>query len=185
MSGEGRTEKKMAKSATERMIGYAWIGLAGVLVAVMFYFHSVYPSRQIGPRQPIPFSHRVHAGVKQIDCRFCHAYVERSQHAGLPPVEMCFFCHKYIIPDHPEIQKEKAYLDSGKPVPWVRAFFAPDYVFFRHQPHVLWAGLDCSECHGDVKSLDRLPKVDFQMGFCITCHRKMDAQLDCWLGCHR
>ncbi len=165
--------------------GYAWIAAIGALFAVMFYFYAVYPARMIGPLQPIPFSHRVHAGVKGIDCRFCHSFVERSENAGLPAVEKCFFCHKYIIPQHPEILREKAYLDSHKPVPWVQAFWVPDFVFFRHQPHVRWAGLDCAECHGDVRSMDRLPRVDFQMGFCIKCHRKMDAQLDCWLGCHR
>ena len=140
---------------------------------------------RVGPEQPIPFSHRIHAGVKEIDCRFCHPYVERSQDAGLPSVEKCFFCHKYVIPDHPEIRREKAYFDAKKPVPWVRVFWVPEFVFFRHQPHVSWAGLDCSRCHGDVRSMDRLPRVDFEMGFCITCHRKMNAEIDCWLGCHR
>jgi hypothetical protein len=26
--------------------------------------------------------------------------------------------------------------------------------------------------------------VDFQMQFCITCHKEKNAQLDCYLGCH-
>jgi hypothetical protein len=30
-----------------------------------------------------------------------------------------------------------------------------------------------------------LERVDFKMTFCITCHRKLGAQLDCWLACHR
>jgi len=165
--------------------GYLWITLAGTLLAVMFFFYAGYPALQIGPRQPIPFSHRIHAGVKQIDCRFCHTGVERSQDAGMPPVEKCFFCHDYVIPNHPEIRKEKSYLDAKKPVPWVRVFWTPEFVFFRHEPHVAWARLDCSHCHGDVKSMDRLQRLDFQMGFCIACHRKMNAELDCWLGCHR
>ena len=74
----------------------------------------------------------------------------------MPPVEKCFFCHDYVIPNHPEIRKEKGYLDAKKPVPWVRVFWVPEFVFFRHEPHVSWAGLDCSQCHGDVKSMDRL-----------------------------
>ena len=47
-------------------------------------------------------------------------------------MEKCFFCHKYMIPGHPEIQREKTYLDAEKPVPWVRAFWTPEFVFFRH-----------------------------------------------------
>ncbi len=100
-------------------------------------------------------------------------------------MEKCFFCHKYIIPNHPEILREERYLKSGTPVPWIRIFWVPDFVFFNHIPHVKWAKLDCTRCHGEVSSADRLRPVNFQMGFCIQCHRKLKAQLDCWLGCHR
>ncbi len=165
--------------------GYLLIVLGGCIFAAMFFFYAAYPAIVVGPVQPIPFSHRVHAGVKQIDCRFCHSGVERSQNAGMPAVEKCFFCHDYVIPDHPEIQKEKSYLDEKKPVPWIRVFWTPEYVFFRHEPHVAWAKLDCSRCHGDVRSMDRLGRLEFQMGFCIQCHKKMNAERDCWLGCHR
>jgi predicted CXXCH cytochrome family protein len=155
-----------------------------LLFAALFYFYYA-PSRLLGPAQPISFSHRIHAGVKAINCRFCHPGVERSANAGLPAVEKCFFCHKYIIPQHPEIVREEEYLKTGNPLPWKRIFWVPDFVFFNHIPHIKWAKLDCVRCHGNVKSEDRLQRVDFQMGFCIECHRKMNAQLDCWLGCHR
>jgi predicted CXXCH cytochrome family protein len=163
-----------------------WLLLAviAVLFAALFYFYSR-PARQLGPAQPISFSHRVHAGVKAIDCRFCHPGVERSPNAGLPAVEKCFYCHKYIIPQHPEIVREEEYLKTGKTLAWKRVFWVPDFVFFNHIPHIKWAKLDCARCHGNVKSEDRLQQVNFQMGFCIECHRKMNAQLDCWLGCHR
>jgi hypothetical protein len=26
--------------------------------------------------------------------------------------------------------------------------------------------------------------VNFKMGFCITCHKKKKANMDCWLACH-
>ena len=164
--------------------GYLWlIPLAALFLALLYFYH--YPARDVGPLQPVPFSHRVHAGVKEINCRFCHSNVERSANAGLPAVEKCFFCHKYIIPEHPEIKNEERYFRTGTPVPWVRIFWVPDFVFFNHIPHLKWGKLDCIDCHGDVKTFDRLRKVDFQMGFCIDCHRKKGAQLDCWLACHR
>jgi hypothetical protein len=164
--------------------GWLLLLLIGALFSLMFYLYYA-PAMQMGPVQPIPFSHRVHAGVKAINCRFCHPGVERSPNAGLPAVEKCFFCHKYIIPGHPEIVKEEDYLKTGKALPWKKIFWVPDFVFFNHIPHVKWAKLDCVQCHGNVKAEDRLQRVDFQMGFCIECHRKMKAQLDCWLGCHR
>lgn len=161
-----------------------WLGVSLILAAIMLYYYFFYLERRIGPLQPIPFSHRIHAGVKQINCRFCHPFVDRSQKAGLPSLEKCFFCHKYIIPMHPQLIKEKEHYDQNNPVPWVRIFFVPDFVKFRHQPHITVGKLKCIACHGDVATVDRLQKVDFQMGFCIRCHKKMKAQLDCWLACH-
>jgi hypothetical protein len=161
-----------------------WLGVSLILAGLMLYLYYFYPGQQIGPVQPIPFSHRVHAGVKQISCRFCHPFVNRSQRAGLPSLEKCFFCHKYIIPMHPQLVKEKEHYDREIPVPWVRIFFVPDYVKFRHQPHIVLGKLQCGACHGDVAAMDRLQSVNFQMGFCIGCHKKMKAQLDCWLACH-
>jgi len=165
--------------------GYIWLGIIAFLFGVMFYLYYVYPERGIGVKQPIFFSHRVHAGVKEIHCRFCHPFPERSPNPGIPPMEKCFFCHNYIIPGHPQILEEKEHLLTGKPVPWVRIYWVPDFVFFNHIPHIKWAKLDCGECHGDVKTMDRLQPVNFEMGFCITCHRQMGAQVDCWLACHR
>jgi len=164
---------------------YLWLALSALLFALMTYFMFAYPRSFVGPKQPIPFSHRIHAGVKEINCRFCHSFVERSQNAGIPSIRKCFFCHKYIIPQHPEIQKELEHFQTRKPVPWIRIFFTPDYVYFHHRPHVGWNKIDCTQCHGDVKTRDRLVPVDFQMGFCVGCHRKWKAQLDCWLACHR
>ena len=36
------------------------------------------------PVQPIDYSHRLHAGELQIDCKFCHSAAEHSRHAGVP-----------------------------------------------------------------------------------------------------
>ncbi|HEX2966786.1 MAG TPA: cytochrome c3 family protein [Syntrophorhabdaceae bacterium] len=163
--------------------GYIWLVVIAVLFGLMFFLYFSF-NRNMGPLQPVAFSHRVHAGVKAINCRFCHPDVERSRHAGLPAVEKCFFCHKYIIPVHPEIQNEDRYFRTGLPVPWKQIFYVPDFVFFNHTPHLKWGKLDCIECHGDVKTFDRLARVNFQMGFCLDCHRKKNAQVDCWLACH-
>jgi hypothetical protein len=175
-------EEEQGKRRTRKW--YFWFTVTSVVTLVMLYFFYYFPGTGIGPEQPIPFSHRVHAGVKAINCRFCHPFVERSEHAGLPTVEKCFYCHKYIIPMHPQILKEKRHLETKTPVPWVRIFFVPDFVKFWHMPHIRWAKLDCAECHGTVQEMDRLRSVDFQMGFCLDCHKRKNAQTDCWLACH-
>ncbi|MBW1694832.1 MAG: cytochrome c3 family protein, partial [Deltaproteobacteria bacterium] len=70
-----------------------WSGLSILLAVGFLYFFYIFPAARVGPEQPIPFSHRVHAGVKAIQCQFCHPYVKRSIHPGLPPVEKCLYCH--------------------------------------------------------------------------------------------
>lgn len=157
--------------------------VVGFLLAVMLYLFSFYPHRGIGPKQPIYFSHRVHAGVKGISCRFCHPYVGRSKKAGIPAVGKCLYCHKYIIRQHPQIVKLRSYYDKKTPIPWKRIYYVADHVQFNHERHIR-KNIDCSVCHGDVKKMDRLIPVDFKMGFCIDCHRRQNAQMDCWLACH-
>jgi hypothetical protein len=163
--------------------GLVLLGVVACLFAGLLYFYYHAPHGGLGPVQPIYFSHRVHAGVKEIGCRFCHPYVERSRNAGIPPVSLCFHCHDHIIPLHPEIVRERQYLETRTPVPWVRVFYLPDHVKFNHRPHVR-AGLGCENCHGEVRKMDRLVGREFEMGFCIACHGQTGAQLDCWLACH-
>lgn len=161
----------------------AWISLCVVLVLGFLFFFYASPGTRIGAAQPIAFSHRLHAGHKAIDCRFCHSYVARSIHPGLPPVEKCLYCHNYIIARHPEIQKEHNYFNTDTPTPWVKVFYVPEHVLFNHQRHIR-QGIACEMCHGNVKQMDRLKGRRFKMGFCVQCHRERKANLDCWLACH-
>lgn len=157
-------------------------GLALLVLAFLFLFYSP-PSADIGPEQPIPFSHQLHAGVKAIDCKFCHPYVGRSKFPGLPPVEKCLYCHNYIIANHPQILKEHNYYNTQTPTPWRKANFLPEHVLFNHQRHIR-KGFECEKCHDDIRGMDRIKGKRFKMGFCIQCHQENKGNLDCWLACH-
>ena len=50
----------------------------------------------VAPDQPVPFSHKHHAGELGIDCRYCHDDVERSASAGFPPTKTCMTCHSQL-----------------------------------------------------------------------------------------
>lgn len=162
-----------------------WISLAVVLLtAVMVLGYYYYFPSQLGPVQPIAFSHRVHVTDKQISCLMCHGGTIESAHAGVPPVETCMLCHSRIIVDHPQIASLTRYYDDRRPVPWARVNNLPDFVFFNHQAHVR-AGFDCGRCHGNIAQMDRVNLVhEFRMGFCIQCHRDNNYSTDC-LTCHR
>lgn len=125
-----------------------------------------------GPEQPIAFSHRVHAGVNQIDCLFCHTAANRSTSAGLPSVERCMACHQYIAVRRPEIRKLADFWEKQQPIPWVRVHRLPDYVYFSHKRHVR-AGVECQTCHGPVQQMEVVYQyAPLTMGWCLQCHQQ-------------
>src|SRR5262245_66558809 len=76
------------------------------------------------PKQPILFSHKIHAGDFKIDCQYCHADARRSTFAGLPSVKRCMGCHQIVASKDAELQKEveklRAHWKDARPVEWVR-----------------------------------------------------------------
>jgi len=161
------------------------------------------------PKQPIFFSHLIHAGKYRLDCQFCHADARRSEYAGIPSVERCLGCHKIIgAQDNREIGKIQEYGRRGQPIPWVRVFKLPEFAYFTHKAHVRF-GLACQTCHGPVERMrvigaetgpslvnDLMNLIGLKpaprpltMGWCVDCHRRENAvrgaraPLDC-VTCH-
>jgi len=151
-----------------------------------------------GPIQPIPFSHKHHAGEYQIDCLYCHSGTDRSRNAGVPSVQVCMGCHSKFPAEYDElegIQILKKHWKDQKSIPWVQIHRLPEYVKFQHQAHIA-AGFACQTCHGAVEKMDKvsmtpdtrwwkygLPTHKLEMGWCVTCHRDNGASEDC-LTCH-
>lgn len=159
-----------------------FLAAAGLLAFIVLYYVYYYPMI-LPSEQPIPFSHRVHAGHKTIGCLMCHDGVADSRSAGIPPVQRCMLCHEKIIIEHPKIKELREHYFTGQPILWTRVGNLPDYVRFDHQVHIR-RGFDCSACHGDVKAMDRVALAhDFRMGFCLGCHRAKGATHDC-MTCH-
>lgn len=131
------------------------------------------------PKQPIPFSHKLHAGTNKIPCLYCHSDAERSRHATVPGVGVCMNCHTVVRTERPTIQTLTQYYQASKPVPWVRVHRVPDYVYFSHQWHIA-RGLACQTCHGQVQNMDVLRQsTSLKMGMCISCHRQEKASQEC------
>jgi hypothetical protein len=146
--------------------------LIGIAVTVYANFPTA-SNKGYAPEQPIPFSHKLHAGTHKIDCKYCHLGVEKSRHHTVPPVNVCMNCHSVVKTDSPWIQKIKEHYDTGKPIEWVRVHELPDFVFFNHKPHV-GVGISCETCHGDVKGMERVYQASpLTMGWCLDCHRGM------------
>jgi hypothetical protein len=140
--------------------------------------------RQWAPVQPIPFSHRVHAGTNRIGCLLCHAYVEHAPDAGIPSMSRCAACHKFSDSDKPEIRSFLQDYREKKVVSWVEVYRLQDFVYFTHERHVA-SGLRCQQCHGEVQEMDVLEEASpMTMGWCVDCHRLKGAPTEC-LTCHK
>jgi mono/diheme cytochrome c family protein len=48
------------------------------------------------PVQPIMFSHKLHAGLNQINCQYCHSSANKSKHSNIPSANVCMNCHKGV-----------------------------------------------------------------------------------------
>lgn len=140
------------------------------------------------PDQPVPFSHKIHAGELKMDCRYCHVNVDKAAHASIPPTATCINCHSPLGENgtpalsavHAGSEKLRAVhesWESGKSIPWTRIHRLPDYVYFNHSAHVN-RGVSCVSCHGRI---DTMPKVfqakELSMAWCIECHNNPDEHI--------
>jgi len=146
------------------------------------------PAKTVGyaPEQPIPFNHKIHAGDNKIDCRYCHAGVEKSAHATVPPSSTCMNCHGTlgIAKDNVHVKKLNKFHKENRPIEWIKIHDQPDFVYFNHSRHIN-RGVDCSQCHGNVAEMVKVKQVEsLNMGFCVNCHRENNAPNDC-STCHR
>ena len=145
--------------------------------AVWMYFTPKYTKVGFQPAQPIPFSHKIHAGQLGIDCRYCHSFVETAAHSNLPSSQVCMSCHSQVQKDSPKLEPLRQAWASGKGVPWVQIHKTPDYAFFNHAVHIN-RGVSCVTCHGRVDQMDVVYQAkSLTMEFCVDCHRAPETEL--------
>jgi hypothetical protein len=129
------------------------------------------------PKQPVPYSHALHAGKLGIDCRYCHTTVETAAFAAVPPTQTCMNCHAKIRAKSEKLLLIRESYATGLPVPWVKVHDLPDFVYFDHSAHVR-KGVGCVECHGRVDTMEVVHQVHrLSMGWCLDCHRDPASHL--------
>jgi len=139
-------------------------------------------SRGYQPEQPIKFSHKLHAGINQINCLYCHAGAEKSRHAMIPSPNICMNCHKGVQQGQDDagtaqIAKLTSYYNDKKPIEWTKIHNLPDHVYFNHSQHVVVGKVACQTCHGPVETMDEVYQfASLSMGWCINCHRETKVQ---------
>ena len=195
---------------------YVGIGSIFIVMSLLVILYNIVGNINVmegyQPSQPIAFPHSVHAGINGIDCKYCHNSVEKSKSAGIPSVNVCMNCHKYINGKDAESgedkefrgeilkiyeaagwdESKKIYTGEEKPIVWNKVHVLPDHVYFNHSQHVVAGGLDCAQCHGNMKEMKetamvqphevlnevkenidakiKFTKPTLTMGWCIECH---------------
>jgi mono/diheme cytochrome c family protein len=148
--------------------------------------YSIGVQQDYQPKQPIAFSHKLHAGAYEINCKYCHTGVLKGKQANIPSPNICMNCHTQIKQESPEIQKiysaigydvkTASYTGKQKPIEWVRIHNLPDLAYFNHSQHVNVGGIECETCHGPIKEMEVVKQYSLlTMGWCIDCHRKTDV----------
>ncbi|MEK9609048.1 MAG: cytochrome c3 family protein [Flavobacteriaceae bacterium] len=168
------------------------------------YFMQIGIDQGYAPVQPIHYSHKIHSGGNQIECKYCHSSARVSKHSGIPSLNVCMNCHKNIAEYNgeedldngytkefytKEIKKlykavgwdedQQAYTGDSQPVKWVRIHNLPDFVYFNHAQHVQVGGVQCQTCHGPVKEMEIMYQhSSLTMGWCINCHRETNVKVE-------
>jgi hypothetical protein len=149
------------------------VALAGGLVTALVWYYFTPKHTHVGyaPRQPVPYSHWLHAGQMGMDCRYCHSQIERAAHAQIPPTQTCMNCHSLVRTDSARLAPVRESWESGRPVEWVRVHKLPDHAYFDHSVH-LSAGVGCVTCHGRIDQMDVVRQMQpLSMSWCLDCHR--------------
>ena len=180
--------------------------IAFLLFAAYFaygYLMQVGVDQGYEPVQPIHYSHKIHAGDNEIDCKYCHSSARVSKTSGIPSLNVCMNCHKNISEVAEttataeyskefydgEIQKlyaavgwdaeKQEYTGKTQPVKWVRIHNLPDFVYFNHSQHVTVAGVECQTCHGPVEEMEVMKQFSpLTMGWCVDCHRETNVKVE-------
>jgi cytochrome c551/c552 len=186
----------------------AYIALGIVIVFLVGGYFTVKGAMGLGrnqnyqPEQPIFFSHKVHAGINQVNCMYCHIGPEQGKHAMIPSLNTCMNCHMNISeytgdPLHREdgsevngtaeianLHKAVGFTKGGnsntwdmdmvkaKPVEWVKIHNLPDHVYFNHSQHVVAGKVQCQTCHGEIQKMDEVKQF-------------ADLSMGWCINCHR
>ena len=123
------------------------------------------------PDQPVPFSHKLHAGQYGINCKYCHTNVAVSRNSAVPSLNICMNCHLSVGTDKKWIQHITEKYEKNEPIAWQKVHLLPDHVKFNHSRHIA-AGKECKTCHGPIEEMEKVYQYkDLSMGWCVNCHR--------------
>jgi hypothetical protein len=150
------------------------LGVAPVYLTLLVWYGASPKTTDVGyqPKQPVPYSHALHAGELGLDCRYCHNTVERAGHAAIPPTQTCMNCHQRVRTKSEKLTPIRESWTTGSAVEWKKVHDLADFVYFNHSAHVT-RGIGCVTCHGRIDQMAEVYQfAPLSMGWCLDCHRE-------------
>ena len=158
-----------------------------VALGTSFGAYVLWPSRREAgyePPQPIPYSHKLHAGELKIDCLYCHTNATKGQHATVPSVATCMKCHEQVQTKDedgnltPGMATLLEHWETRTPIVWNKVHDLADFVYFDHSRHMA-VSLTCQECHGPVETMEHMRRqYGLKMSWCLDCHKQQPVEGD-------
>ena len=149
----------------------AVLGAGATLGGVLWLAHPNQIEPGYVPTQPVPYSHKLHAGNLGLDCLYCHNTVDRSSYAAVPSTQTCMNCHSKVKAQSVVLETVRKSYETDTPIPWIKVHRLPDYVYFNHGAHVN-SGVSCVVCHGRIDQMVEVKQVmNLTMAWCLDCHR--------------
>jgi hypothetical protein len=162
-----------------RALAGVLLGAAPLYLTGLVWYGASPKTTDVGyePKQPVPYSHALHAGQLGLDCRYCHNTVEQAAHAAIPATQTCMNCHETVFTKSDKLAPVRASWETNEPVEWVKVHDLPDYVYFNHSAHVT-RGVGCVSCHGRVDQMEEVFQAEpLSMSWCLQCHRNPEKSL--------
>src|ERR1019366_2200644 len=111
-------------------LGAGWAGFPGLIYQTQ--------------RQPVDFSHQVHADKAGSKCDDCHSFRADGTFAGVPTLDKCSGCHAAAMGSTvAEKNFVDRYVTPGREPQWLVYARQPENVYFSHITHVKRGNLKC------------------------------------------
>ena len=118
---------KKANKLPHLSLGGALFGGVLTILAAWYYLSPEFTDVGYTPEQPVPYSHQLHVGQLGMDCRYCHNWVEVSDHSNIPATQTCMNCHGQVRTESLAVLPVRESWATGQPVAWVKVHQLPDY----------------------------------------------------------
>src|SRR5205823_14714628 len=108
------------------------LGAVATVGAYTYYTWPTVIDTGYQPVQPVPYSHKLHAGQLGLDCFYCHSTVYKAAYAAIPATEICMNCHVRVKDKSPPLEPVRQSYATGQPIARIKIHKLPDIVFLSH-----------------------------------------------------